>query len=156
MPACIETFFRRVFALLRGTGKIAPAPNGDSAEFGRWGEDVAAELLARKGYKILGRRVRPNRHDEIDIVARIGNMVAFVEVKARRSEAFGRPAAAVGREKRHALNRAATAYLKKLGFPKCFCRFDVVEVIASPGETSPVTRHLENAFPFELSRRIPQ
>ena len=155
MTGRIATFFRRVFALLRGAREIVPAPNGGTAEFGRWGEDAAVDALVRKGYKILGRRVRPNRHDEIDIVARDGDTIAFVEVKTRRSEAFGRPAAAVRREKRHALNRAATAYLRKLGFPQCFCRFDVVEVVAAPGEAPSAVRHLENAFPFEISRRIP-
>lgn len=155
MAGRVASFFRMVSALLRRSTTSASAPDGGSAEFGRWGEDVAVDSLARKGYKILGRRVRPNRHDEIDIVARDGDTIAFVEVKTRRSEAFGRPADAVRHEKRHALNRAARAYLRRLGFPKCFCRFDVVEVVAKPGEAASAVRHLENAFPFEPSRRIP-
>ena len=79
----------------------------DSAETGLWGERVAADWLAKAGYSIVGRRVRPALHDEIDIVATKGRILAFVEVKARTSEAFGRPASSVGREKRKALCRAA-------------------------------------------------
>lgn len=133
-------------------GRTEPAPRGDTAAFGRWGEDVAAAYLEKEGCKILGRRVRPNRHDEIDIVARDGDSIAFVEVKSRRDESFGGPAAAVGSDKRHALNRAATAYLRRSGFPKYFYRFDVIEVVAEPGTTEPVIRHLRDAFPFEQGR----
>jgi len=125
-----------------------PAPSGGTAATGLWGEDVAAAALEGKGYRILGRRVRPDRRDEIDIVARTGETLVFVEVKTRRNEDFGRPLSAVDRAKRQALNRAAVRYLHRLGFPQLYYRFDTVEVIGSPGD-QPVVRHIENAFPFD-------
>ena len=115
---------------------------------GRWGEDVAADFLVRAGYRILGRRVRPDRRDEIDLVVRRDESLVFVEVKARASEMFGRPLDAVNAAKRKALNRAAVRYLQQLNFPKLYYRFDTIEVIGSEG-TEPVVRHTENAFPFD-------
>ena len=152
------TFLRRIAARLRVGPGPGPAPAGDTAAFGRWGEEVAAEFLRREGCRILGRRVRPNRRDEIDIVARDGDAIVFVEVKCRRDDSFGGPAAAVRRDKRHALNRAASAYLRVAGFPEGFYRFDIVEVVAGPAASSsaPVVRRIRNAFPFEPQRRTPQ
>lgn len=127
-----------------------------SATVGKWGEEHAAAFLKKAGYSILGRNVRPNRHDEIDIVARVGDILAFVEVKTRRQESFGRPMAAVDKDKRHALNRAAAAYLRKAKYPDLFYRFDVVEVLGRPEDSVPVeVRHVENAFPFERRFRFP-
>jgi len=120
-----------------------------SAVVGQWGEERAAAFLKASGYTVLGRNVRPNRHDEIDIVARTGETLVFVEVKTRRREEFGRPMMAVDKEKRHALNRAAAAYLRKAKYPDLFYRFDVVEVLGQPEEGEPEIRHLDNAFPFE-------
>jgi len=129
------------------------SPDRSAAETGLWGEEQAAACLLEQGYRILGRRVRPDRRDEIDIVARQGETLVFVEVKTRRNEDFGRPLAAVDSAKRKALNRAAVRYLRRLGFPALFCRFDTIEVIGTP-ETKPVVRHIENAFPFEQKYRL--
>jgi putative endonuclease len=126
-----------------------------SAVVGAWGEARAAAYLKAAGYAILGRNVRPNRRDEIDIVARAGETLVFVEVKARRREEFGRPAQAVDREKRHALNRAAAAYLRRARYPRIYYRFDVVEVLGQPEEGEPLIRHLEDAFPFERRFKFP-
>lgn len=133
----------------------APVKLSRSAVVGTWGEDCAAAFLKAEGYAILGRNVRPNRRDEIDIIARTGEVLVFVEVKARKAEAFGRPAQAVDREKRHALNRAAAAYLRRVRFPNLYYRFDVVEVLGQPEAVEPVIRHIEDAFPFESRFRFP-
>ena len=125
-----------------------PSPQHDAQAAGRWGEEVAADFLARAGYRILGRRVRPDRRDEIDIVARKDESLVFVEVKTRTSEAFGRPFSAVDQAKRRALSRAAVRYLRQLNFPKLYYRFDTVEVIGTP-VAPPQVRHIENAFPFD-------
>lgn len=117
---------------------------------GRRGEKQAERFLRRKGFKILGRRVRCGKHDEIDLIARDGETMVFVEVKSRRSEAFGRPAAAVHREKRRRLSRAAVTFLQKRRMRPSYIRFDVVEVIGEPFEI----RHIENAFQMEGGYRI--
>jgi putative endonuclease len=54
-----------------------------TAVVGAWGEGVAAVFLEQNGYRIIGRNVRPDRRDEIDIIARIGASLVFVEVKTR-------------------------------------------------------------------------
>ena len=83
-------------------------------------------------------------------------MLVFIEVKTRRSEQFGRPAAAVDARKRHSLCRAAAAYLRKAGYPDGSYRFDVVEVVGEPDRSDPAVRHIEDAFRFDLRYRFPQ
>ena len=136
-------------------GKNTAKNKPRSAVVGDWGENLAAEFLSGKNYRIIGRNVRPDRRDEIDIVARQGETLVFVEVKTRGREDFGSPASAVDADKRHVLNRAAAAYLRKAGYPDLFYRFDVVEVIGQPDEAEPELRHIENAFPFEKRFRFP-
>ena len=99
--------------------------------------------------------VRLGSRDEIDLVARDGDELVFIEVKTRKSEDFGRPVSAVDGEKRHALSRAAIRYLKAVGQPRVCFRFDVVEVVGSIGGTDPVVRHVENAFNLDRRYAIP-
>jgi putative endonuclease len=115
-------------------------------EIGLWGERVAKRALSRKGYKILGKRVLLDARDEIDIVARDGSVLVFVEVKTRASEEYGRPISAVNREKRRVLRRAAVRYLKRKKFPEVNFRFDVIEVVGRIGDKRPVVRHIQNIF----------
>lgn len=122
---------------------------------GAWGEKQAERLLKGKGYRILGRRVSVSARDELDLVARDGEVLVFVEVKTRKSEAFGRPAEAVDRAKRHTVSRAAVRYLQRLKFPKICFRFDVVEVIGQDGDPDPVVRHIENAFTLDSHYTLP-
>jgi putative endonuclease len=120
---------------------------------GCWGEEEAARWLKAEKYKILGRRVRVGRHDELDIIARKNGVLVFVEVKTRRSEEWGRPFSAVNRAKRRNLSRAASAFLKKQKKPPDYFRFDVVEVVGEPGGGKPLVRHIENAFQWGGGRR---
>ena len=116
---------------------------------GLWGEAQAAAYLQQHGFRILGKRVRLDARDEIDLLARQDTTLVFVEVKTRRSEEFGRPITAVDRRKRHSLCRAALRYMRKLREPPAAFRFDVVEVIGRPLLCIPLIRHIENAFPLE-------
>jgi len=91
---------------------------------GRAGEDAAAALLEAHGYRIVARNVRlPG--GEIDIVARDGDVVAFVEVKARATRAFGSAVGAVDRRKRATLRALAADWLQ-IAAPQARARFDVV------------------------------
>ncbi len=91
---------------------------------GRAGEDAAATLLEAHGYRIVGRNVRlPG--GEIDIVARDGDVVVFVEVKARASASFGSAVRAVDRRKRATLRALAADWLQ-VAAPRARARFDVV------------------------------
>ena len=126
-----------------------------SHDAGEWGERLASDFLKRKGFKIIGRRVRVGDRDELDVVARDGESLVFVEVKTRKSEDFGRPMASVDRRKRHALCRAAVRYVKALGGRPVFFRFDMVEVVGVEGAGDPKIRHIENAFNLDACYRVP-
>jgi len=140
-----KIIFNRMFPMF---GKSPEAPH---LKAGRWGEKQAERFLKKAGYKILGRRVRVGRHDEIDLIARQGDdTMVFVEVKTRKNEKYGRPAAAVSRDKRHKLSRAAVMFLQKRKFRPPYIRFDVIEVIEEPFEV----RQIENAFQLEGGYRI--
>lgn len=121
---------------------------------GEWGEEHAARFLKDAGFKIAGRRVHLGR-DEIDIIARDGEVLVFVEVKTRRSENFGRAASAVDKRKREILSRAAVHYLRKLRERPSYFRFDVVEVIGEMDAGEPVVRHIPNAFNLDQRYRLP-
>jgi len=122
---------------------------------GRWGEKQAEHFLRKADYQILGRRVRVGRHDELDLIARQGDdTMVFVEVKTRKNENYGRPAASVNREKRRRLSRAAVGFLKKRKLRPPYIRFDVVEVIGGLDGGTPEIRHIENAFQLESGYRI--
>lgn len=94
---------------------------------GRAGEEAAARFLIARGYRIVEQNVR-FRSGEIDIVARDGATLVFIEVKTRRSSQFGTPAEAVNRTKQQRLIRLAELYLASRGIARTHCRFDVVSV----------------------------
>ncbi len=95
---------------------------------GRKGEALAEKFLKKKGYKILERNYR-TRFGEIDIIAREGRTLVFIEVKARTDEAFGSPFAAVGPKKQSHLTLAANIYMEEHGVGDIPQRFDVVSVL---------------------------
>lgn len=120
----------------------AMGSKGRSA-LGRAGEDLAARWLAERGWQVLDRNVR-SRAGEIDIVARRGAVVAFVEVKTRRSGAFGTPAEAVTYRKRVRIRGAALRWLAEHRPGAGAVRFDVLEVVPEGGEMR--VTHVEDAF----------
>jgi putative endonuclease len=118
---------------------------GEHIQLGIRGEEVACRELERRGYAILARRFR-TRNGEIDIIARDGETLVFVEVKARRSLRCGGPAEAVNWAKRQRLVRLAMSYLRIRGLADVRCRFDVVSVLYAAGAAGPVVEVIENAF----------
>ena len=111
---------------------------------GLYGEDLACRELRRRGYAILARRFR-TRFGEIDIVAKDGGTLVFVEVKTRRSTAFGGATAAVNAAKQRRLVNMARSYLLGVGGAPPLCRFDVVGVTAGAGRP-PVVEVVRDAF----------
>ena len=91
------------------------------------GESLACADLQRRGYAILERRYR-TKFGEIDIIAKDGATIVFVEVKARLTAEFGGAAAAVTGWKQRRIAQMAVHYLSRRRLQECPCRFDVVAI----------------------------
>lgn len=115
-------------------------------QFGREGEACAEALLTDKGYAILARNYR-TRGGEVDLICRHGDVLVFVEVKARQAGGLARPDEAVTPAKRRKIVRAATAYLSEGGLWDRPCRFDVVAVVCRQGRLT--ATHMPDAFSVE-------
>ena len=109
------------------------------------GEEEAARFLARCGYAILDKNVR-TRAGEIDLVAKEGKTLVFVEVKTRKDLAGDPPEAAVNTRKQNRLGKLAHGYLKLRRLREMPCRFDVVAVIVNDEGGVKAIRHIPNAF----------
>ncbi len=112
---------------------------------GTRGEQVAATLLEELGLEIIMRNYTVPDLGELDIVARDGGVLCFVEVKTRHRLGLTRPADAVRGDKRQRLWRTGARYVKELGSPPVPVRYDVVEVILD-GWRLQALRHHRNAF----------
>ena len=95
---------------------------------GRRGERLACTLLQRLGLDVLTTNYR-TAQGEVDIVARQGTTLCFVEVKTRHRQLHARPADAVGRAKRQRIMQAARRYRRDLGWPAIPHRYDIVEIV---------------------------
>ena len=123
-----------------------PSRNADPRhELGRLGEKLAAGFLKGRGYQILARNYRPHGGGEVDLICRHGDSYVFVEVKTRRSLAFGRPYEAVDRPKQQLITKGARAWMRRLGNKEVFYRFDIVEVLVEAGKP-PVCEIIPDAF----------
>ncbi len=111
-------------------------------DFGKLGEEIAANYLEGKGYEIVERNWR-NTHKEIDIIAKDGETLVMVEVKTRQTDEYGNPDIAVTKKKQRLLIAAANAYLFKNKLD-VETRFDIISIIFKDGES--VIEHIEDAF----------
>lgn len=118
-----------------------PAPERDA--LGQRGENVAARHLRNAGYTIIVRNFRCNL-GEIDIIAKDGKTLVFVEVKTRAVDE-PTPEDQVNTVKRHQLTKAAKFYLTRYGVPQPPARFDVVAIVWPDGR-EPQIRHTPHAF----------
>lgn len=109
---------------------------------GDQGERAAGRHLRRRGMRVIIRGFR-TPSGEIDLIARDGDVLVFVEVKSRRK---GSPAEAVNLEKQRRISRAAAMFLKREGLSDVRHRFDVVAIIWPDDRKSPSIEHFENAF----------
>lgn len=94
---------------------------------GREGEEMAVEYLSINGYNILERNYR-NRFGEIDLIAKDGKTVVFIEVKRRNTDSYGLPVESVDIKKQKRLSKAAAAYITEKRITNSPCRFDVVSI----------------------------
>lgn len=112
---------------------------------GAYGERVAAAYLRSQSVTILRRNFRAPRGGEVDIIARQGRLLLFVEVKTRHINTPIRPLDAVDRKKQSLIERGANAWLRKLGTREIPIRFDAIEVLVEEGK-KPVVRWISNIF----------
>ena len=110
--------------------------------FGDWGEEYARRFLEKKGYLIIEAKYR-GKYGEIDLVAWEGECLVFVEVKSRRTRAFGRPEESVTAAKQQKLVQSAQEYVQEKGYEDREWRIDVVGIEA--GGARPRVQLIRNA-----------
>jgi putative endonuclease len=103
------------------------------------GEERAIQYLLSRGWQVVAHRFRVG-HTEIDLIARQGSLVAFIEVKSRRGTAFGSPFEAVTGAKRRELVKTARVWVDRYGRPADVYRFDCIGLVDGKLE------HLPDAF----------
>ena len=103
------------------------------------GETIATEYLIKKGYTILDRNFAC-KMGEIDIIAKLNNLIVFVEVKARNTEDYGKPFEAVTYSKIQKIIKSAKLYILKNKLFDNDIRFDVISILRDNVE------HIERAF----------
>ena len=117
----------------------------DKRSLGRWGEERAARYLKLRAYKILEMNYSC-RMGEIDLIARKGRFIVFVEVKLRKNDSFAQGREYVNYAKQQRIITTAQLYLQE---HECELqpRFDVIEIYAPEGASGPVSiEHIEDAF----------
>lgn len=113
---------------------------------GHRGEDLAHRFLQKAGYSVVARNYRPQPGAvEVDIIARDGETLVFVEVKSRRTEEYGSPDRAVGLEKQRHILRAALDYARRADVDFRALRFDIVNVVFTD---PPAVTHLRDVLPL--------
>ncbi|HLP27525.1 MAG TPA: YraN family protein [Candidatus Didemnitutus sp.] len=111
---------------------------------GREAEQRAAEHLQEKGYHILARNFKFMHLGELDIVARDGDTLVFVEVRYRRSRNYGTPEGSLTPKKLQTVRRTAQAWMARNNYHRVPCRFDMIAVELVEGNEE--IRHYVNAF----------
>ena len=97
-------------------------------KLGKRGETLACRYLKSKNIEILLRNHR-NKRGEIDIIARDGNIICFIEVKTRRLSTRSRPAEGLRYKQKKRISQSASRYLNDIGKPKVIYRFDLIEIV---------------------------
>jgi putative endonuclease len=115
---------------------------------GRRGEDLAHRYLQDQGLVVIGRNYRARSGmAELDIIARDGETLVFVEVKTRATEEFGTPDRAIDEEKRIRLFRGAREYARRAGVDWQKVRFDNIGIVLS---APPTYSHFRDVFPLAV------
>ncbi len=115
-------------------------------ELGQKGEELALRFLKKNGYRLIERNYTC-KMGEVDIVAREKDILAFIEVKTRKTTTFGPPQMAVDQRKQEQLSRVALHYLKEKRLERIKARFDVVAILLSP--KGPEIELIRNAFDLQ-------
>ncbi len=109
---------------------------------GKIGETLALQLLEKKQYQILEQNWRHGKA-EIDLIAKDGEVLVFIEVKTRSTNAFGPPEAFVNAKKKRLLIHSASIYMEQISHD-WEIRFDIIAIISNEHKTE--IRHMQDAF----------
>ena len=102
--------------------------NGSAhTKLGKLGEDLAVNALSADGYKIVERNAKIYKR-EVDVIAVDGDLLVFIEVKARSDHSFGKPLEAIDNKRQARLRKAAQLYIMRKKLKSTSVRFDVVTV----------------------------
>ena len=119
--------------------------NTTRRSLGCWGETLAGDFLVSKGYRIIASNYR-TPYGEIDLVAKIEDILVFVEVKTRSTDAYGNPEASITSKKREHIIASAQAYLQASTDPDNSWRIDVIAIRRLKSSEQPEIIHFENAI----------
>ncbi len=124
---------------------VSTDPVADHLMLGRWGEQVAMDFLKKKGYDLLGHDWHSS-HRDLDIIAKDGDTLVFIEVKTRSKTDYQDPLEAVDNEKLLSIKKSINHYIK---FYHCTdpYRFDIITVVGNI-DNPPEIKHLENVHLF--------
>lgn len=117
----------------------------DKQALGALGERHAARALRAKGFQLLEANYR-RKQGELDLIARDGDTLVFVEVRTRTSSLHQTPLSSVDARKQEKIAHLARLYLRDRRLTECYCRFDVVEVYATPEGAIQQVNHIPGAF----------
>lgn len=131
---------------MSATRRFTPVAEWEDARhlLGLHGERIAIAFLTSCGWSLEAHRFRLGRHD-VDLIVRKRDLVAFVEVKTRRSASCGTPLEAVSRRKQQDIARVASVWVLRQGRPGDQYRFDLLAVQDTPGG-SPAVEHIPDAW----------
>ena len=116
-----------------------------SSVLGKFGENIAKNYISKKGLNIIERNYH-SRYGEIDIIAQINNIIAFIEVKTRKNNSIVKPVESVNKSKRNKIFKTAFTYLERNNI-KFQPRFDIIEILTKGSECEVLNiNHIENAF----------
>lgn len=114
-------------------------------QIGRWGEELAANYLQDQGYEIIGRNER-TPYGELDLIARLADLVVFIEVKTRFSETFGLPEISVNQSKTRHIHDSVQFYLQNHSEMDYAWRVDVIAIRRRAAGIPPEIVVFENAI----------
>jgi putative endonuclease len=117
-------------------------------DLGKWGEDLALKKVKKLGYKCIARNYRCPV-GEVDLIAKDGDSLVFIEIKTRRGRSLGYAKEAVNQRKRRQLSKVALAFMKTNGCSETRARFDVVVINLDGGsqEIEVVRNAFDLAYP---------
>jgi putative endonuclease len=115
-----------------------------TSQLGRAGEQLAADELRRRGYGIITMNWRC-RYGEVDIIARQGGVLVFVEVRTRRASSVTPAFESINPAKRHKMTSAALEFIRQANAEDCAWRVDVI-AIGIPAQGEPRIEHIEDAL----------